>query len=87
MGKGAEAAADERIRDSARDTLVLKAVVAVLAVAFIAAPVAYGAYEIYALTAPLIDVWRWPVIFILGCAFVLLAWWVVTSIHRKFPYS
>lgn len=68
-------------------TMALKAVVATLAVAFIAAPVAYGAYEMNDLAAPTLGVWRWPAILVLAAAFVVLAWWVVVSIRRSFPYS
>ena len=72
---------------STRDIVCLKASVASLAVLFVAAPVAYAAYMINGLSAPAADIWRMPVMAILAASFVLLAWWIVTSIHKKFPYA
>jgi hypothetical protein len=67
--------------------MALKMVVAALAVIFIAAPVAYGAYSIYGLSVPGITVWRWPAIAGLAAAVSLLSWWVVVTIRQRFPYS
>ncbi|HET6384612.1 MAG TPA: hypothetical protein VFJ58_14560 [Armatimonadota bacterium] len=77
----------DEIHDACEGAMALKAVVVVLAVAVIAAPVAYGAYEINDLNTPGIDIWRWPAIFVLAAAFVVLAWYAVVAIRKAFPYS
>ncbi|MCA1595307.1 MAG: hypothetical protein LC772_02615 [Chloroflexi bacterium] len=69
------------------DAMALKVIVTVLAVAFIAAPVAYGAYLINAVAEPVGGVWLWPVFAVLAAVVVALCWWAVQSLHRKFPYS
>lgn len=72
-------------RAAKRDAGCVKVAVAVLAVAFIATPVAYAAYEVYGLSAPAEASWRWPVILILAASFAVLSVWAVQLIHKSFP--